>query len=139
MSDEVSLNEGWTLQAYIAHNEAIRRETDRRHEQRFTAQTAAILKAETASERRFDGVNEFRATLSDQAATFISRQEVDQQIRSINEKVDLTASRMDRLEGRSGGMNSSWGYLLGGIVALGGILTILGGIIGAVIYITVNK
>lgn len=35
----------------------------------------AIQKAETATEKRFEGVNEFRAQLADQARTFISRTE----------------------------------------------------------------
>lgn len=150
MSDEVSLNENWTLAGYISHNESMRDETDRRYEQRFVAQERAVeaaltsakeavLKAETASEKRFEGVNEFRATLADQAATLISRTEVEQVIKALDEKVDAVTGRMDRLDGRSGGLNSSWGYLIGGIMAAGALLTILGGIIGAVIYVTVNK
>ena len=61
-------------------------ERDLRYQQRFDAQTLAIkdallaaekavTKAEVATERRFEGVNEFRQTLSDQAAKFITRTE----------------------------------------------------------------
>jgi hypothetical protein len=35
----------------------------------------AVIKAETATEKRFEGVNEFRQTLSDQASTFMPREE----------------------------------------------------------------
>lgn len=39
----------------------------------LNASDKAITKAEAANERRFEGVNEFRAQLSDQAATFLNR------------------------------------------------------------------
>jgi hypothetical protein len=42
----------------------------------FGSAEKAIAKAETATERRFEGVNEFRAQLSDQAARFITRDEL---------------------------------------------------------------
>ena len=35
----------------------------------------AVIKAETATEKRFEGVNEFRQTLADQAATLMPRSE----------------------------------------------------------------
>lgn len=44
-------------------------------EQRFLAQEKAILKAENSMIDRFSSVNEFRGTLQDQAATFLSRAE----------------------------------------------------------------
>lgn len=40
-------------------------------------QEKAVTKAETAAEKRFESVNEFRAQLTDQAATFVSRLEAD--------------------------------------------------------------
>src|ERR1700689_1575360 len=57
-------------------------ERDVRYEQRFkamdektslalTASEKAVSKAETATEKRFDAVNEFRGTLSDQARLLI--------------------------------------------------------------------
>lgn len=42
------------------------------------ASDKAIGKAEIASEKRFESVNEFRQTLTDQAGTFIPRKEVEQ-------------------------------------------------------------
>lgn len=61
-------------------------ERDRQYGQRFDAQEKAVaaalaaakeavVKAEAASEKRFDSVNEFRNTLKDQTATFITRGE----------------------------------------------------------------
>lgn len=36
----------------------------------------AVTKAESATEKRFDSVNEFRATLTDQASRFVTRKEL---------------------------------------------------------------
>ncbi len=43
---------------------------------KFESANMAIAKAESATEKRFEGVNEFRAQLSDQAARFITRDEL---------------------------------------------------------------
>lgn len=52
-------------------------EVDKRYQQRFVEQEKAILTALAANDRRLDGMNEFRDTLKDQAATFIPRSEYD--------------------------------------------------------------
>lgn len=114
----------------LDHIMALLAEKDTRDEQRFQAQTSAInaalqaaekavTKAEMASERRFEGVNEFRAQLSDQARTFASE-----------EKVGLVIKRLDRMEenlnlqtGRSSGINVAAGYVLSLIFALVAVLT----------------
>jgi len=62
-------------------------ERDRRYQQRFEQQNASLAiamtasekataKAETAMEKRLESVNEFRAQLSDQTHTFITKREV---------------------------------------------------------------
>ena len=47
-------------------SDAILRERDAKLVDKFESLATAINKAETATEKRFEGVNEFRATLSDQ-------------------------------------------------------------------------
>jgi len=58
----------------------------------------AVGKAEAASERRFEGVNEFRQTLSDQAATFPTRGEVAAQIERVNAEATRNTARLGELE-----------------------------------------
>jgi hypothetical protein len=54
----------------------------------LTASKEAIIKAETATEKRFDTVNEFRGTLSDQAATLLPRVEASSKFENIDEKIE---------------------------------------------------
>jgi hypothetical protein len=48
----------------------------------------AVLKAETATEKRFEGVNEFRQQLADQAGTFIPRKEAEQRMETLLERME---------------------------------------------------
>jgi hypothetical protein len=65
----------------------------------LAAAETAVNKAETAAEKRFDSVNEFRKTLSDQTASFVTKD----RFQGLDEKVNDLASRLDRGEGASGG------------------------------------
>lgn len=100
-----------------------------RQQQRFEAQEKALAKAEVATEKRFDGVNEFRQTLTDQAGTFALKAQVDVQIKaleskmdtqfkSLDNKIDVLAGLASTGVGRSVGLNAAWGYILSGVMAL---------------------
>jgi hypothetical protein len=120
------------------HVEALLEQKDIRDQQRFDAQgqalTAALLaqqtavtaamvaaekavtKAEVANEKRFESVNEFRKTLSDQTASFPSRVE----LQALADRVTDLATRMDKTEGRSSGFSASWAILIAAVtVAIG--------------------
>lgn len=114
---------GWTIDTLREYMDARLADKDLRDQQRFDGQSTAIkdallaaekavTKAETANERRFEGVNEFRQTLSDQAATFISRGEFDAQLKALADRVREIATRVDKTEGRSSGFASGYGYLV---------------------------
>lgn len=61
----------------------------------------AIAKAEQATDKRFESVNEFRKTLSDQTGSFIPRNEYSVQYHSIADRLTSLESRLDRGEGRT--------------------------------------
>lgn len=64
------------------------------------SQETAILKAEAATEKRFESVNEFRATLTDQAATFASRASFESLEASLLAKIDaLNNAQASELKG----------------------------------------
>ncbi len=58
----------------------------------------ATVKAETAAERRFESVNEFRKSLADQTATFIPRAEYDTAHAALVDRVTATSDRVAALE-----------------------------------------
>lgn len=96
-------------------------EADLRYQQRFDAQQKAIadalvaaekavnkaleaadravMKAENSAEKRFESVNEFRTTLSDQAANFLTRSEAQSKIDAISERVGDIKTRLDTGDG----------------------------------------
>jgi hypothetical protein len=81
----------------------------------FGASEKAILKAESAAERRFESVNEFRAALSDQTARLMPRNEVENMFKSVNEKIDEMRKQLDLGAGRRVGGAALWGYIVGGV------------------------
>lgn len=79
----------------------------------------AVAKAEMANEVRFASVNEFRSSLSDQAATFITRVEHD----SLIGRIDRVEGRIDNADGHGKGVNAAWAV---GVAAIAGLIGILG-------------
>jgi predicted phage tail protein len=63
---------------------------------------AAVTKAETATDKRFESVNEFRAQLADQTASFMNRAEGEVRLSAINDRLDrvdtVTTSQISRAE-----------------------------------------
>jgi hypothetical protein len=64
----------------------------------LTAAKEAVITAQAAAEKRFDGVNEFRQTLSDQTATFLPRAEYAAAQGAISDRVAANADRLGALE-----------------------------------------
>ena len=124
---------------------AIVEANDRRYEQRFKdSQTAvdaalnaakeAVLKAEDASEKRFEGVNEFRQTLGDQQRLLMPRVEAVQRMESIEKTLDELKRTKATTEGQRAGAKEGWGA----IAAVLGAISIVLGIIGAVVVLALK-
>lgn len=112
---------GWTLETLKEHLQALMTEGDRRNQQRFDGQEKAVAaalqaakeavtKAETAAEKRFDSVNEFRQQLSDQAASFMPRREAEQ-------RLGVLETQANRQSGKEDG-SGRFGAILVSIVSL---------------------
>lgn len=91
----------------------------------LAAQDKAVSKAELAAERRFEGVNEFRAQLADQATSFISRAEALLQIQANADKIDSLSARMDKSDGHSTGANAVWAWVVAAVAVLGVVITLV--------------
>jgi hypothetical protein len=95
----------------------------------LAASDKAISKAEAATEKRFESVNEFRQTLSDQTKSFISKVEFEALRDTNGSRIADLASRLDKIEGKSVGLNAGWIYVLGGLSAAGTVTTIIAAIL----------
>jgi len=119
------------------------------------ASEQAIHKSDMATEKRFESVNEFRQTLSDASAKFMTRSEsearhetllarIDANAESINtrvtgglaslaEKAAVSVLAISRIEAAGVGANRLWGYIAGGVGLLIGLIGAAVAVIGFVL------
>lgn len=116
-------------------------ERDRLYNERADAQTKALQdtlaatkesadKAAAELTKRFDSVNEFRNTLSDQAGTFISKDETkalfvatDVRFKAMEDNINKNAAKLDDMQSRAAGASSLWAIIAGVavlVLAIGG-------------------
>lgn len=118
--------EEWTIDTAMQHILKIVEQNDLRYAQRFDAQekamqmalaeaSKAVNKAEGATEKRFEGVNEFRAQLTDQARTFMPRAEAEIQMKAMAEAIEVLRSRVEVSEGHGSGVKDFAGWIVGAI------------------------
>jgi len=69
----------------------------------LTSAEKAVTKAELASNARFESVNEFRAQLTDQAATFLSRVEAEARLAAQSERLAHLEARLNNAAGADAG------------------------------------
>jgi hypothetical protein len=114
-ASEVSLKEFFErqLHGYEKYFQSLIEQHATRNDQRFQAQEKAVSaaldgagkaidKAERATELRFAASNEFRQTLSDQAAAFIQRTEAESQFKTIVDRITLIEKWQAERAGISG-------------------------------------
>jgi len=88
----------------------------------LAASDKAITKAEQTTEKRFEGVNEFRAALSDQSSLMLTRMEYQAQQQTLNERVGMLSDTVKTLEARLAGKHEG----------IGGVGAIVGGVAVAI-------
>ena len=137
----------WTFDSVISYILAIIGANDQRYEQRFvdsqtataTALTAAriavdaalsaakeaVLKAEGASEKRFEGVNEFRQTLADQQRTLMPRAEAELRMASLEYQIKELKNSDIAFGANRSGMKQMGGIVFGIIGIVFGFVTLL--------------
>jgi hypothetical protein len=72
----------------------------------------AVAKAETASEKRFDAVNEFRQSLADQSRLQMPRAECEERMRSMKEAIDKLEQEVRLDTGAKRGGRDSWAIIV---------------------------
>jgi hypothetical protein len=112
---------GWTLETLFYHfNERI----DSAKESAAVALSAAekaITKSETAADKRFELLNEFRGAMSDASKDNITRAEAEQRFAAITDKIKDLGDRLNRNDGNKQGLLDGWKILAGliGLLATG--------------------
>lgn len=81
----------------------------------------AVSKAEAASEKRFESVNEFRSALGDSARLLMPRSEAEQAFKTMNDKIDLITSRVNAREEQGKGLSQGWVFLISAVSLAGAI------------------
>lgn len=125
---------GWTIETLKDYLTALIQENDRRYEQRFSsAQLAvnaalaaakeAVTKAEIASEKRFEGVNEFRNALGDQQRTLMPRAESELRFSNLEAKIDTLEAANIKRSGIQTGGREMWAYIIAALMALLAVLS----------------
>jgi hypothetical protein len=95
---------------------------------RFAAAKEAVEKVERATELRFASVNEFRQQLGDQTRQFMPRLEVEQQFKSLEEKINRNETRLNARDDRGKGMGEIWGWIVGAAGLIGLVITFMRGL-----------
>lgn len=95
-------------------------------ETKFNAALEALRIASEASDRRFDTVNEFRASLSDQRSTFVQISDFN----NIVEKVNLMGNQVTVITSKLSSVTSGPAFLIGSMTVMTMVvLAIIGGAI----------
>ena len=145
----------WTVDTLREHLETVLSERDLRLQQRFDAQQAALdaamiaakeavatamtaakeatAKAELAADKRFEAVNEFRQTLTDQQQTFIARPEAmaaiernTERTQDVAKAVQTLTDRINTQDGRSEGLSSGWAVLATALLVIAAVAGVIG-------------
>ena len=87
----------------------------------------AVNKAEVAVNDRLNAMNEFRGALGDAQSNNVTRAEFEQFRVAYSAQVAELKERIDKSEGRSGGVSGTWGVVVAVAgIALAGIALWLG-------------
>jgi hypothetical protein len=120
----------------LQHLMTVMDERDLRYQQRFEAQELAMLtslrvardavaKAEAATNERLALLNEFRGQAEQQAKEYPRAETVNARFLALEKDHGALSARIERGEGRSGGLTAGWGYLVGSltlVLALAGVI-----------------
>jgi len=114
----------WNVYSLKEYFDVVIDKLDEKIEQRFASVKEAVTKAEAATERRFEGVNEFRNTLSDQQRTFLPRKEYEATMSSIDSKINEVGKKVDKLDSMKAGGKDVWVYIVAVASLIFGIASI---------------
>lgn len=117
MTDPITLRE--LMEAHRAAHEREHTQHEKEHERDHHATEQAITVAVAALDKRLDSMNEFRAALTSQQATFVRREMLDQYRSEQDKKHDEQAAQINELrrnhateQGRILGISAAFGVVV---------------------------
>ena len=113
---------GWTVDTLHTHMTQQLRDFKMLLDERYVATEKAINKADVASEKRFESVNEFRNQQKDIIGTFVTRAEYVASHKALVEKIDALNNRV---ENSSGGQAATYRLIGWGFAAFGAFMTVV--------------
>ena len=106
----------------------------------FESAKEAITKQETATEKRFESVNEFRSQLKDQQVTLLPRAEADQRFQQLRDLYDAQqkqiAAQQNIMSGREGGDSAAAKSRLQMNWNIGTIIAVIALAVGVINYLS---
>jgi len=91
----------------------------------MSAADKATAKAETAMDKRLEGMNEFRNQMGDQQRTFLPRAEYNLGHTNVTDKMDNLEKRLDAIDNKKTGGNIVWAFVISGISFIGMVIGII--------------
>lgn len=91
--------DGWTFATLYQHIKEISAASKEAINAAMAAANVATTKAEAASEKRFDSVNEFREAMKDQQKTFADKEQTERRLGALEEA-------RNKNDGKTQGVNS---------------------------------
>lgn len=91
----------------------------------LVAAEKAVTKAEVSTERRIEGLNELRSIVNDISNLQMPRAEAEQRMTALAERIEEVKQVAGTQRDRGLGLNAGWGYLIGAVGLLGGIVTLV--------------
>ena len=95
---------GWTFDTLYIHVMEISKAAKEGVNAAMASAEKAILKAETATEKRFDSVNEFRQAMRDQQENFASKSETNMRLDEMVKRLEHVTSGLEKSSGKSSGL-----------------------------------
>jgi small-conductance mechanosensitive channel len=106
-------NDNWTILSLKEYLESVIKTHDEKNTLQFQAMQTAVTKAEAATEKRFEGVNEFRGQLSDQSRTLMPRSEYEANHQNLLARVEQLDKQIEKSENLKQGGNQIWILIIG--------------------------
>ena len=116
----------WTIDTLHEHLLAVIDEREKAVLTSIASSKEAIEKAERATEKRLEGMNEFRAALNDRDRLFIPRAEYETVVKQIEGSIGDLKKRMELKDGEKAGRYMAWLYVSGDAIVLISLAALFG-------------